>query len=62
MTAQEKKTTLLQEVMSHINSLKLPSKFLPYIEQFIKDCNLHQLQNLSDNMPEFKKFITESTK
>lgn len=62
MTAQEKKTTLLQEIIWNINSLKIPSKFVPYIEQFIKDCNLHQLQNLSNNMTEFKKFITESTK
>lgn len=60
MTAQEQRQELCCIVTQEIKSLKVSSKVWPYVSQFIKDCNLHQLQNLHGNMSEFKKFIKQS--
>lgn len=60
MTAQEQKTELTKEIKTQLKPLKVPVEIIPYIDQFIKECNLHQLKNLVNNMTELKKFIKQS--
>ena len=60
MTAQEKKQMMMTDVIKQLKTMKIPKMVVPYIDQFINSCNLHQLQNLISNMPELTKFIKQT--
>lgn len=60
MTAQEKKQALASKIVWQIKSLKLSQSMIAYVHYFVKECSLHQLQNLDNNMLEFKKFMKQS--
>ena len=60
MIAQEQKQQLRVEIATQLEPLNIPSEVLPYIQQFMKECNVHQLQNLISNMSELKKFVKKS--
>ncbi len=62
MTAQEQKIQLTQEISTQLKPLKVPVEIMPYINQFFKECNLHQLKNLITNLPELKKFVKQTIK
>ena len=61
MTAQEQKKTLVFDITKQLKTIKMPKMVIPYIDQFINSCNLHQLQNLIGNIPELTKFIKQTT-
>jgi len=62
MTAQEQKTLLTKEIQSKIKPLKIPTEVRPFIDQFLKECNVHKLQNLIINITDLKNFIQQAIK